>query len=88
MNAMMTMTTIPLIIKWPVVFVLAAVLDYLWAKYIQFTSDGKRLAAASFSALIAMWGGLLSIGYIQDNWLLAPMVVGYFVGTYLSVKPK
>jgi len=81
------MTTM-LIIKYAACFFLAAILDWLWARYIQHTSDGKRLQAASFSALIALWGGLLSIQYIQDNWLLAPMVAGYFVGTYLSVKPK
>lgn len=71
-----------------VVFFLSIALDWLWAKYIQSTSDGKRLAAATYSAMIAAWGGLLSIEYIANNWLLIPMVLGYFVGTYISVKPK
>jgi len=84
---MMMMNLNP-ITKWIVVFFAAAILDWIWAKYIQYTSGGRRLLAATFSALIAMSGGILSIEYIHDNWLLVPMIFGYFIGTYMSVKDK
>lgn len=66
----------------------AAFLDAVWARYIQATSDGRRLAAATWSLWIYVLAGAITLEYVNNHMLLGVAALGSFVGTYLGTKPK
>jgi hypothetical protein len=61
-------------------------LDFVWARYTKTVADGKPLAAACYSIGIMLGGAVTVIGYMEDHWMLIPLVLGSFIGTYFTVK--
>ena len=39
-------------------------------------------------ALIVLLGAISVIYYIDDHWLLIPIAIGSFIGTFMGVKKK
>lgn len=68
------------------IFLATTVSDILWVLYIRRTSEGKAIAAASFSASIVIIGGLVVLAYVGNTWYLVPAALGAFVGTLITIK--
>ena len=69
-----------------IVFALATASDICFTLYIRRSGEGRALAAAIWSGLIAAFGAFNVVSYIEDRRLLAPVIAGYFLGTYLAVR--
>lgn len=74
------------ILKCAAVFVLVAFTDFLWAQYIKHTATSAAFKSAVYAAAIYLLGAGVAISYINDHRMIAPAVLGAFVGTYLSAK--
>lgn len=72
--------------KYLVVLIGATVLDFIWAAYITSVAAKFPIRAACWSALIGLTGGALTLSYVGDPWMLLPMGVGFWLGTYISVR--
>lgn len=72
--------------SWLLAFLGMVLVDALWALYIKAVADHEELAAASWSALVLGAGGGVTLGYVNDPWLLVPACAGAFVGTGLSLR--
>lgn len=68
------------------VFALLFVLDFVWAAYTRATVDRRPVAASHLALLIYLLGGLATLGWMNDPWLLAPACAGAWLGTYASVR--
>lgn len=79
---------VAIVVKFVVVFLLVAFLDFLWAQYIRATASAHALKSASYGTAIYLLGCFVTITYIQDHMMIAPAALGSFVGTYLSAKVK
>ena len=70
------------------VFLALFVLDFIWGLYIKAVSQSRAVTAAAWSVPIYVIGGLATVQYVQDPWLLLPAGLGSFFGTYCGVKLK
>jgi hypothetical protein len=67
-------------------FSMAFATDWCWTKYIKRASDGNAIPAAWWSLLIYGFSSMNVLAYTKNPWLIVPMMVGYFFGTYYAVK--
>lgn len=74
--------------KFILVFVIVTVADFLWAAYISHTAKGNIWKASFYAAAIALFGGMITLAYINDSRMIIPAVLGAFVGTYLCLRFK
>ena len=72
--------------QWPFLFVLSIVVDAVWARWAQHAAAGDRWWASIYSVGIILLGAVSVIFYIDDHWLLIPIAVGSFVGTFIGVR--
>ena len=68
------------------IFLAAALLDGVWAKYIQAAASGKKLAAANWSFLIYVFGSTITLAYVAHPWAIVPAALGSWFGTYFGTK--
>lgn len=68
------------------VFLATLVTDSLWALYLMRVADKKPLLAASYGTLIHMLTAFTVISYTENYLYIIPLLLGSFVGTYLTVK--
>ena len=68
------------------VFILVALVNFLWAKYIKYIAKENAIQAATYGTALSLFGNLLTIVYISDHWMLIPAAIATFIGTYFSVK--
>lgn len=68
------------------IFCMTAIADSIWAKYIETAAAGRALPAAVWSMLIFTFGSIVTIGYVNDHWMLIPVLLGSFAGTYLTIR--
>jgi hypothetical protein len=61
-------------------------LDIIWAEYSKACAARRALWAGIMAIGIIVGSALLVLSYTQDPWLLVPMGMGAFVGTFTSVK--
>jgi len=71
--------------KFVLVFLGAALLDFVWAWYIQAVSGKWPLGASGLSAVIALLGGFMCVEYVGQHALLWAMAAGCFAGTWIQV---
>jgi len=69
-----------------VIFFMTAIADSIWAKYIETAAAGQALPAAFWSCMIFTFGAGVTIGYVNNHWMLIPVLLGSFAGTYLTIK--
>jgi uncharacterized membrane protein YfcA len=68
------------------VFLTYVVIDVLYARYVVEVSRANAMRAATISSILY---ALLSYGVIQYShniWYLVPLVLGAWIGTYLTVR--
>ncbi len=70
---------------WLLVFTLCVVVDWLYVGWTIKAVAGQAGAAAVFSGALALVGGLGTLLYVSDQWLLIPYVLGHIVGSYSAV---
>lgn len=73
-------------IKWAVIFVIMALVDYVYARYTYHIAEGNAPQSAIFSMAIIVLGGFGIITYTTDPWLLIPAALGAGWGTYWTVR--
>ena len=71
---------------WLITFVAVFALDFIWVQFTMATANHQPYRAAFWSAWIYVAGGLSTILYINDHWLLIPAIVGAMSGTFFSIK--
>jgi len=67
-------------------FFVTVLVDVVWARWAQHTAAGHPWRASCYSVGIVLLGALTVIWYIDDHWLLIPVALGSFVGTFIAVK--
>jgi len=73
-------------LKFPLVFGVLFVLDFVWARYTIAMTDRSATKAAGYAGIIIVLSGAAQIGYTADPWLLIPAFLGAFAGTYVAVR--
>jgi uncharacterized membrane protein YfcA len=68
------------------VFLLTAVMDALHAVYTKAVASNQAGRAATFGSVIYLISGFAVIQYTQNHVYLVFMVLGSWIGVYLSVK--
>ena len=77
-----------MILTYLVAFLAALAVDYCWARYTAAVAEHQRWIAGLWSIGIGACGGITTISFVTDHWLLIPVLAGYFTGTVLAVKEK
>lgn len=62
--------------------------NILWAFYIKYVAESSRLKAAIFGEMILVTGAVVTYNYIHNLWLLIPIVIGGFLGTFFNEDIK
>lgn len=73
-------------IKWLFVFVVMAVLDFIWARYTNAVGEKAAHRAARLATYLVVCNGIVTIEWVTDHWLLIPTALGAYVGTFAAVK--
>jgi hypothetical protein len=68
------------------VFLISIVTDIVWGLYIRRAGEGKAISAANMTVGIMAFGAVNVISYTRNHWLLIPMIIGNWIGTYSIVK--
>ena len=68
------------------VFVLSFFTNYFYGIYVQSIQDRKIVRAAIFGELIVLTTAVNVINYVENRWLLIPIVAGGFLGTFAIRK--
>lgn len=68
------------------VFACAVLVDFAWCFYIRRTVSGKAAAAATWGLMILLFGVFNTISWLENRWMLIPMYLGAWIGTYAVVK--
>lgn len=63
-----------------------ALLDLIWVKYTHATVQRRAIAAGIWAMGIAFCVAVVTLNYVNNQWMIIPTVAGSFVGTYLAVK--
>lgn len=69
-----------------IIFAIDFIVSYGWAKAVKGISDNQALQAALWAGFITLSGGISTISYVLNHWLLIPAVLGSVIGTYIAVK--
>lgn len=69
-------------------FLVMVALDYVWARYTQHIAafPPRPYRAACYAVGIMLLGAITVLGYTEDHWMLIPVGLGSFVGTFIAVK--
>lgn len=68
------------------VFVGVALLDIMWAWYIQHTAQNDAWRASLTAVGLTVFGAGLTLEYVHNRWLLIPAGLGAFAGTFIPLK--
>lgn len=63
-------------------------LDFVYAEYTKAIGDRRPVVASSWASVLILLTGIVTTTYVGDPWMLAPISVGAFAGTYVSVKRR
>ncbi len=74
------------LLKAVAVGVAAFFVDVAYAYYIRRTAEGRAPPASLWSGVIAAAGAYNVVSYTEDIRLLVPMIAGYILGTYWTVR--
>jgi hypothetical protein len=74
------------VIKGLAIFIVMALTDFLWASYIDYIAKGKPIQSALYASAVSLVGSVATIVYVADHWMVIPITLGAFVGTYICVK--
>ena len=66
-------------------FIAMFALDFVWAWYTRAVALKSRYQAAAASGAIYLIGGIATVEYVQNPWLLIPATLGGMLGTYAAM---
>lgn len=69
-------------------FLAMFVLDLVWAGYTMAMVERKVAVASVCASAIQLCSALVVIGYTTNRWLLIPVALGAFAGTYVACQLK
>ena len=73
-------------LKFFLVFICVTATDACWTVYIIKIAEKKALAASMWGSIISLLAAFTVVSYTQDHRLVAAMVLGAFVGTWVVVR--
>lgn len=73
-------------ILYALVFIVMAINDWVWSRYIAEVGAKRAARAAVWGSLTLLFGAFNVVSYTHDHWAVVPAVAGAFVGTYVAVK--
>lgn len=68
------------------IFCIYAVIDWLYVKYTLAVTEHRAVLAASYGLLMHLIAAVGVISYTENHWLILPLALGSWVGTYLSIR--
>lgn len=68
------------------VFLASAFIDFAWAHYTMAVSAKRVHPAAAWSVVIGLLGAVSVLSYTHNKWLLIPIALGYYAGTWFAVR--
>jgi hypothetical protein len=68
------------------VFVVSILVDIFWALYIRRSGSGHAAVAAHMAVLLVAFGAINVISYTENRWMLVPIILGSWLGTYGVIK--
>lgn len=69
---------------WLLVFGAYVMLDIVWAWYTRSVSEHQPYQAALWAGVIPLLGGVATIEFVQEPWLLTAAAAGGACGTFLA----
>lgn len=63
-----------------------AALDIVWAAYTINVQKFRAGAAGMYASLIMALTALITISYVDNPWIIIPVMAGAFVGTVIGVR--
>lgn len=74
------------VILYLLVFASTLLADIAWTKYTLAVSEKCAAPAASWSALIILFGAFNIVTYVGNHWALIPAALGAYAGTWWAVR--
>jgi hypothetical protein len=68
------------------VFFAAILVDISWGYYIRRAGAGKPISAANWAVCIMLFGVFNTLSWLNNRWMLLPLYLGSWIGTYSVVK--
>lgn len=73
-------------IEFILVFVIYIIIDIAYALYTKAVAQDKIIAASMWASILPVLTAFLVVQYIGNMYLVVPMMLGAFVGTYIALK--
>ena len=70
------------------IFLGMALIDIMWAKYMQHANRGDRLIASLYSMMLFLITSGTVLIYTDDPMILPWGAAGAFLGTFIGIRPK
>ena len=70
------------------VFCMGFIIDFAYVKWVQKVGEGKRIEAGCASVFIAAPAALGITEIVHNQVMIAPYLLGIFLGTVISVKKE
>lgn len=80
--------TLDFFLKAALVFGTTTVASVFWALYFRYSTQGRGHKAALADCGIICIGAINVISYTQNHWLLIPILLGTYLGTYVAIRKK
>lgn len=71
---------------WAIAFSAMFALDFVWTFYTKYVVQKKALLAAAYAGGLVLCNAVVTISYIDDHWLLIPVILGALAGTGIGVR--
>lgn len=72
--------------NWLAAFAVMVVLDFIWARYTQYTVAKRQWAAGGAAAAITVCNSVMTLLVVDNPWMILPCAAGAFVGTAIAIK--
>jgi hypothetical protein len=79
---------IPFVLKFFLVMISMILADIAWTFYFIKVEERKSIQSGLWSALIVLFGGISTIGYVHDPRLFVAALIGAFIGVVIAVEYK
>jgi uncharacterized membrane protein YfcA len=67
-------------------FTAMVLLDLVWVAYTKKVIKNKPALAGMYASAIMLINAVVTISYVTDPWMLLPVALGAFVGSYVGVR--
>lgn len=80
--------TLNFLLRAALVFGTTTVASVFWALYFRHSTKGNGHKAALADCGIICIGAINIISYTENHWLLIPILMGTYLGTYWAIRKK